>query len=122
MYLVTIQVPIYVDGDDTLVTTEWRRSLILLRDSLGGRFGELTIAAPSLSAKDGPRTQSLELMRRKEDGIRFVPSLSLRCRAREYWLWEHRRWLADIRSLLPRARVLHAGLDDLYRPISFSGY
>ena len=36
MYLVVIQVPIYVDGARTLVTTEWRRSLTLLRDSFEG--------------------------------------------------------------------------------------
>jgi len=34
MYLIPIHVPIYLDGDRRLVTTEWRRSLELLPSSL----------------------------------------------------------------------------------------
>ena len=48
MYLLTIHVPIYVDGERRLVTTEWRRSLELLRDSFEGRFGDVVVLAPSL--------------------------------------------------------------------------
>jgi len=122
MYLVPIQVPIYLDGDRKLVTTEWHRSLLLLRDSFGGRFGDIVVAAPSLPAKSASAEQALVEVRADADGLKFFPSFDKRCRARRFWLSDRARWKADLASLAADAQVVHAGVDDVYRPIAFEGF
>jgi glycosyltransferase involved in cell wall biosynthesis len=122
MYLVPIQVPIYLDGDRKLVTTEWHRSLVLLRDSFGGRFGEITVAAPSLPALTASAEQTLIEVPDSADGLKLLPSFDKRCRARRFWLHDRARWQADLASLAGRAQVVHAGVDDVYRPIAFEGF
>ena len=84
MYLIPIHVPIYQGGDRRLVTTEWKRSLELLRDSLQGRFGTLVVFAPSLPLEGAGAEQLLEEVVEDQDGIRLVPSFDLRCRTRAY--------------------------------------
>jgi glycosyltransferase involved in cell wall biosynthesis len=120
VYLVPIQVPFYRDGGRLLVTTEWRRSLVLLRDSLGGRLGDVTVLAPVLEASRAGAAQVLEELR--DDGIEAVPSIPAGCRAREYWRTHRRRWVADLSRLLEHATVIHAGLDDLWRPLCFEAF
>ncbi len=122
MYLVPIQVPIYVEGDRRLVTTEWHRSLLLLRDSFGGRFGDITVVAPSLPASAASPEQPLVEVPATCDGLKLVPSFDKRCRARHFWLHDRKRWRADLAQLAPRAEVVHAGVDDVYRPIAFEGF
>lgn len=122
MYLVTIHVPVYLDGPRTLLTTEWRRSLLLLRDSLADRLGPIEVVCPSLPAADAPAWQELEPVDPVHDGIRIHPSFDRRCRARAYWLRDRARWRADLRRLIARARVVHAGMCDVYRPINFAGH
>ncbi len=118
MYVVAIQVPLYVEGERTLVTTEWSRSLRLLRDSLGGRLGEIALAAPTLPADRGA-AQALTPL---DEGIVAHRGFDARMRAREYWTSGRRRWRALLDSLMPRARAVHAGLDDVYRPIAYEGF
>jgi glycosyltransferase involved in cell wall biosynthesis len=122
MYLVPIQVPIYLDGDRKLVTTEWHRSLLLLRDSFAGRFGDIVVAAPSLPAKIASTEQALVEVPATVDGLRLFPSFDKRCRARTFWLNDRARWKADLASLAGDAQVVHAGVDDVYRPIAFEGF
>src|SRR5438132_1014826 len=119
MYLIPIHVPIYRAGERTLVTTEWKRSLLLLRDSLQGRFGPLVVAAPSLPADAAPAEQMVEEMG-PADGVRLVPSFDVRVRARSFWLKWRRVWLRQTAPLVVAADVVHAGLDDVYRPICYS--
>lgn len=121
MYLIPIHVPIYRDGAKLYLTTVWQRSLELLRDSLGGHFGDLTVLAPWLPATGDYAQQNLSLFS-EGAGIRLVPSFDLRCRAREFWKTSRLKWLEDLRSELPSARVVHSGLDDVYRPISYLGF
>jgi glycosyltransferase involved in cell wall biosynthesis len=121
VYLVAIHVPIYLDGSGPSITTEWLRELILLRDSLRGTFGPVTVVAPSLPAGLGSADQILERPDPDAD-IKLVPSFDLRCRARHYWARERRRWLKDVSVLVARAEVVHAGLDDVFRPISYDGF
>ncbi|MFN3592228.1 MAG: hypothetical protein ACK4TG_08575, partial [Thermaurantiacus sp.] len=52
MYLIPITVPIFMDGDQPMLATDWKRALVLLRDSLGGRFGPLVVAAPFAPAAE----------------------------------------------------------------------
>jgi glycosyltransferase involved in cell wall biosynthesis len=122
VYLVPIQVPIYLDGDRKLVTTEWHRSLLLLRDSLAGRFGDIAVAAPSLPANSASVEQALVAVPENADGLRLFPSFDKRCRARGFWLRDRARWQADLLRLMDRAHVIHAGVDDVYRPITFEGF
>lgn len=122
MYLVPIQVPIYLDGDRKLVTTEWHRSLLLLRDSFDGRFGEIAVAAPSLPVGSASAEQALVAVPENADGLRLFPSFDKRCRARRFWLRDRARWQADLTGLITRADVVHAGVDDVYRPITFEGF
>ncbi len=122
MYLVPIQVPIYLDGDRKLLTTEWHRSLLLLRDSFGGRFGDVVVAAPSLPAKTAAAEQTLIDVPDATDGLKLCPSFDKRCRARRFWLRDRARWKALLATLAADARVVHAGVDDVYRPIAFEGF
>lgn len=123
MYLIAIHVPIYVDGDRTLVATDWKRELVLLRDSLEGRFGPLWVLSPRLPADPSLAHQPpLDGIRETDDGLRLIPSFDRRCRAREYWLRERLRWKADLARLVPQADVVHAGMCDVYRPINFAGH
>jgi glycosyltransferase involved in cell wall biosynthesis len=120
VYLVAISVPTYVRRDAKFVTTDWYRSLVLLRDSFGGEFGRIHVLAPILTDEDGPAEQALERVEENRDDIALVPSFRLRTRCREYWLRHRRQWLAQLRPLVRRARVVHAGLCDVYRPIDLS--
>ena len=121
MYLVIIQVPIYLDGATPLLTTDWKRSLLLLRDSFDGRFGKLQVLAPSVDARLFTVEQALEPVK-AEDELDLVPSFPERTRAREFWTKHVFTWRRDVAALLPRADVVHSGLDDIYRPIAFTGF
>jgi glycosyltransferase involved in cell wall biosynthesis len=121
MYVVPIHVPIYVDGDRKLLTTEWHRSLELLRDSLGGRFGQIAVAAPSLPANSASEQKLVEVSDSAGD-IKLFPGFDLRCRARDYWLQHRAPWQARLAGLVRGADVVHAALDDIYRPIAFDGF
>jgi glycosyltransferase involved in cell wall biosynthesis len=121
VYLVCIHVPIFKRGRDCFVSTEWKRSLVLLRDSIVAHFREMVVLAPSLPA-DFFEEQLLEPISAEVDGIRPVPSFDLRCRAREYWLGARRQWLAEARSWIGRSQIVHAGLDDVYRPIMYDAF
>jgi glycosyltransferase involved in cell wall biosynthesis len=122
VYLVPIHVPIYLDGERKLVTTEWHRSLELLRDSFNGRFGDIGVAAPSLPANCASAEQILVDVPKHTTGLKLFPSFDLRVRARSYWLQERKRWRSELSVLTERAAVVHSGLDDVYRPIAFEGY
>ena len=120
MYLVPIQVPIFVEGERHFVTTDWKRSLVLLRDSLRGRFGAIALAAPSLPAS-GKAPQALVPIGRDE-GFLVHPSFDARVRARHYWLRERASWMKLLEPLTREARVVHAGFDEVYRPIAYEGF
>ncbi len=121
MYLVPIHVPIHVEGERTLLSSDWLRSLRLLRDSLPKSFGALKVIAPSLPADDVSFGQRLEPVGFTSDGIHLVPSFDLRCSAKAYWLRHRRRWIADLEREMKDATVVHAGYDDVYRPIAYEG-
>lgn len=122
MYLVAIHVPIHVDGSDTYLDTDWLESLRLLRDSLEGRFGELAVIAPSRAYNPDESSQALERVNEGDEGIELISSFDNRCRSRHYWLKHRTQWNHQLRETIARADVVHAGLDDLYRPISYAGF
>lgn len=119
MFLLPIIVPIYVDGERRLVTTDWKRSLELLRDSLPERLLPVVVVAPWLSAATADRAQCLEPIDRLSDGIELDPAIPLPPRARHYWLRGRAQWRARVADRIARASVVQAGLDDLRRPLMF---
>jgi glycosyltransferase involved in cell wall biosynthesis len=121
MYLLPIHVPIYRDGDSKYLTTEWWRALELLRDSLRGQLGEIVVAAPWVPVAAITTGQKLVLPP-PDCGISLRPNFDLRCRARDFWSRHRARWHHDLLSLARQADVVHAGLDDVYRPITFEGF
>ncbi|HKS16123.1 MAG TPA: glycosyltransferase, partial [Planctomycetota bacterium] len=122
MYLVPIVVPIYVSGDQLFVTTEWKRSLVLLRDSLQGRYGDIAVVAPRGDWDPRAREQDVERVRPESEGIQLHPSIPAECRARDYWMRFRRQWIDDNLALLDRADVVHSALDDLYRPRMYDAW
>jgi glycosyltransferase involved in cell wall biosynthesis len=120
MYLLTIQVPIFVHGGERLLATDWRRSLILLRDSFDGRFGRIQVVAPQLDAR-GVTDQALEPMRSSDD-IELYPSFRWDNSLAEFWRQDVRTWYRDIAALIPTADVVHGGFCDVYRPLDYIGF
>jgi glycosyltransferase involved in cell wall biosynthesis len=115
MYLVLVPVPIIVAGDRRLVGTDWKRALILLRDSLEGRYGEIVVGGPCIPA-DSPTAQEQTAVPVDDEGIRLEPLFDVRVRARAFWSREIPRLVPRLRSLVREASVVHAGLDELFRP------
>jgi glycosyltransferase involved in cell wall biosynthesis len=122
MYLVAIHVPIYLDGDEQFVTTEWKKSLELLRDSFGGRFGHLAVLAPSRDLATGLPEQALEQLDVDSDGISLHSSIPEQHQARHYWFTYRRQWLQHCRDLIGQADVVHSGLDDVFRPMAYDAW
>jgi glycosyltransferase involved in cell wall biosynthesis len=122
MYLVPIHVPIYIDGDRKLVTTEWLRALELLRDSFAGRFGRIVVVAPSLPANSASIDQMLVDVTDSAEDIELLPGFDSRCRARQFWLQQRAPWKTKVVGLVQSADVVHGALDDIYRPIAFEGF
>jgi glycosyltransferase involved in cell wall biosynthesis len=117
MYFVPIIVPVFVQGEQQFVHSDWKRGLGLLRDSLGGKYGELVIAAPWLPLDDPTAgEQTLEAVD-AHDGITFQPMFDWRARARDFWLLESRRIRRELDESVAKASVVHAGMDDLHRPM-----
>src|SRR5438445_11250470 len=111
MYFIPIIVPIFLDGDRRLVATDWKRALILLRDSLEDRYGELLVAAPWL-----PHDAAAVIEHKLETidpggGIRLEPLFDRRVRARRFCLTEIHSFRARLDGWRARARVADSGLD-----------
>lgn len=118
MYLIPITVPIFLDGDTPLVATDWRRALVLLRDSLGGRYGDLTVAAPFLPADKSD--QPLEAVKVRQDEIELLPLFDRNLRMRHYWRGTHQSVRSRLADLLPQTSVLHGTVEDPLRPFCYS--
>lgn len=123
MYLVVINVPFRGCGPGAAeVTSDWARSLELLRDSFHGRFGSVVVAAPELPPGDGPiGSQAPQRLEAERDGISFVRLGDTRWRARQFW-WHHRAIRAKCRDLARQADVVHCGINNLWQPYSFFGF
>ncbi|MGC4029153.1 MAG: glycosyltransferase [Steroidobacteraceae bacterium] len=119
MYLVAVSVPIYVDGADTYVPTDWSRSLHLLRDSLQERYGEVAVVAPFADMLE-TQDQLLEPIGPHIDGIRAVPTFHQRPRTRKYWLGPHFQWRRTVADLLDNADVIHSSVIDAFQPYCYA--
>ena len=63
-----------------------------------------------------------EVVTPENDGIHLLPSFDNSCRARQFWMIEKKRWVRDIDKCLKKATVVHSGLDDVFKPISYLGH
>ncbi len=122
MYLIISHVPIYVDGDKALIDTDWKQGLTLLRRSVEDKLGPLYVLSPRLPNINYKDQQIRTTVRPEGDGIHLIPSFDNSCRARQFWLVEKKRWLRDIDQHLKDAKVVHSGLDDVYKPLSYLGH
>lgn len=118
MYLIPITVPIFLDGESALVSTDWRRALLLLRESLGGRYGPLTVAAPFAPASESE--QPLERVTLAGDGIELLPLFDRHQRLRQYWRGTHSQVRARLAECLGKTEVLHGTVEDPMRPFCYS--
>lgn len=117
-YVVAIHVPVHMDGPVPYLATDWLRALGLLRDSLAGQVRRIVVVAPQRPVDPGA-AQQLEPAASLGEGVTVRPSMDHRCRARDYWLHQRRRWRADVRAACRGAAMAHLGLSDLFRPINW---
>ena len=115
-YCMPIHVPIYTDGSQSFVISEWYRALTLLRDSFAGHFDRFILTAPSLPAENAPvLLEPIGL----GDGFDPRPSIPYKGSKREYWLGgDRKRWKADVAKALAESDLAHTVMSDLYRPVS----
>ena len=118
MYLIPVPVPIIVRGSDRCVASEWKRALLLLRDSLGGRYGDLLVAAPWVT-EDDPlvRGQAMDGFS-KDDGVVLEPLFPAHSRTRNFWTRDISGVTKRLTALVSEANVVHASLDELFRPMT----
>ncbi len=122
MYLLVIQVPFErVSKDVALVASDWACALRLLRDSMQRRHGHIVVAAPELPTKYTWREQESVPIAADQDGIRFVGLCQAHLRAMHFWR-QARRVYRQCLELATQAEVVHAGMSDLFRPISQFGW
>jgi glycosyltransferase involved in cell wall biosynthesis len=115
MYLLATHIPVLVDGPRLYLDQGWYPDVLLARDWLARPFGGLTLIAPWRPV-EGDASGLHELG--PDTGIRAVPVSDERSRARRFWLHDRRTWIDTVRRELPGASVLHASMDDMYRPMA----
>lgn len=120
MYLIPITVPIYLDGKRRLIATDWKRALELLRDSHGGRYGPLCVAAPFAPASESE--QLLVDASLAADDIELVPCFDKHARLRQYWPGVHREAMTRLQALLPRVKLVHGTAEEPLRPFCYSAF
>jgi glycosyltransferase involved in cell wall biosynthesis len=123
MYALTIGVPFRRKTDiQCEVAADWAKSLILLRDALAGRFGEIVVAAPELPPGEGMIVQQTpHILDAHNDGIRFESLGQKNWRARQFWRM-FPRLRATCNRLAAQAQVVHCGINDLWQPYSLAGF
>lgn len=120
MYLIVIHVPVYLEGNNKFLTTEWKRSLFLLRDSLKDRFGPITVLSPGIQNGVGAELMLEPIS--ESDGIHIIPSIDPRLRARNYWFSARKEWKRQVKKYVSQAQIVHTGLDQLWKPIMYEGF
>jgi glycosyltransferase involved in cell wall biosynthesis len=123
MYALTIGVPFRRKTDvQCEVAADWARSLVLLRDSLLGHFGEMVVAAPELPPGDSPIAQQTpQILDARNDGIKFESLGQKHWRARQFWR-AYPRLRAVCNRLAAQSQVVHCGINDLWQPYSLEGF
>ena len=123
MYAVFVDIPFRRVGPGRCeVSGEWATALTLLRDSLGGRYGPITVAAPEAATEADLRPMQVPVtLDANADQIAFEPLGPTGWRMRQFW-----RHLPDVRrrarAVVERAEVTHCGMNDVFMPWSLLGH
>jgi glycosyltransferase involved in cell wall biosynthesis len=121
-YLLISHVPIYCQGNHHYLSTEWKRSLSLLRDSFEGKLGPISLLAPSIPFDEAQSDQVLEEVCEEMEGISCLPGPDLRGSAKQYWFKQNSLWTNLVKTAVSQAAVVHAGIDQLWKPIQYRGF
>jgi glycosyltransferase involved in cell wall biosynthesis len=125
VYLIPITVPIYTAGArhagdiQHAIGTDWLRALQLLRDSLGGRYGPLCVAAPFKPLAESDQATTVLTA---EDGITLVPLFDHAVGLAGYWRSAHRATLARMAPLVAQATVVHGTVEESLRPFCYASF
>lgn len=117
MYLIATHIPTFVDGDQLYIDDSWYSDLVLARDYFSPTFGSLALLAPTRPVSDAGDAKLHHVT--SEDGIRVHPSIDERTRIRD-WRRAAAQWSRDLAPLLAEARVVHASVDDPFRPMQLA--
>jgi glycosyltransferase involved in cell wall biosynthesis len=120
VYLLPITVPIFKDGARLRIATDWKRALVLLRDSLEGRYGVLGVAAPWRPVESSEHV--LEEATPAHDGIELIPTFDARERLRSYWMGPHQQALQTVRDRLAGVQVVHGTAEEPLRPFCYQAF
>lgn len=123
MYLVPISVPFRRTGEHRCeVASDWAKALRLLRDSLEGRFGSITIAAPDVPGESPLLDEQVPIaIDESAEDFRFVRLGSVRWRTREFWpAYPGIRATCD--RLAREADVVHGSINHLWQPYALMGF
>ena len=117
MYLLAIHIPIFIQGNDHFVSSNWYPDVILARDWLANGIGQLTLLAPSLPVEThDPKAISIVPIG-KNDDIRVVPSFDARCSTFEFWKKQSRHWISDVKKEIRYAKIIHSSAGQVYKPL-----
>lgn len=123
MYTIVISAPFRrIDAYTCEVASDWGASLVHLRDSLGGYFGPLMVAAPECGPGDaGIGDQVPVRLHARKDEIAFTCLGRSNWRARDFW--RHYRGIRSTCDELARqSAVVHSGINDIWQPYSLLGF
>jgi len=122
MYLIPISVPFRRTGEQVWeVASDWAKSLLLLRDSFGGRFGPITVAAPEVVGASPLLDEQVPVAIRAEDDIRFEHLGLSTWRSRDFW-GSFREVRRTLDRLAPAAEVVHGSINHLWQPYALMGF
>jgi len=119
MYLMATHIPIYLDGGRTYINDSWYSDLELGSRFFSRHFGPIALIGPSLPI------ELADAMHMREVGpdmpnLSLHPSIDARTRIRRFWPAAARQWQADLAPLLREASVVHASVDDPFRPMQLA--
>jgi glycosyltransferase involved in cell wall biosynthesis len=118
MYLLATHIPIYLDGTRTYVDDSWWSDLELARRFFVEPFGTIHVIGPQLPRTAAEASQMREIV--PGDEIVLHPSIDANVRMRQYWPAASRQWARDLAPLVQQARVVHASVDDPFRPMQLA--
>lgn len=111
MYLMAYHVPIFVDGPTQYISSDWRRTLEIQRDSLANFLPQTHVLGPRIEVGSiGHAVQTTLEVTSSLEGVQFTPSFPGLPSNRDFILRHRQRWIHDVAKLLPQASIIHAGI------------
>ncbi|MDC1288131.1 glycosyltransferase [Gammaproteobacteria bacterium] len=119
MYLIGTHIPIYTDGDRNFLEDSWYSDVALARRYFAPHFGEIKLIGPSLPCELA-ECERMQEITADMDGLSVHPSIDKRTQIRAFWPTAFRQWQRDLAPLLEEASVVHASIDDPFRPMQLA--